>query len=905
MSNSRLAILEKIRAAVNDIHQENRVDAAKAVKKLEDILRIEVGNNLKALINRLDKDNVSLDKIVTLIHKLENNDKTMVKAVLSNLLFRDELINGTIPVEEIQKILNGIPDTIEIQVFNDSETRSGLLYALLYSSLQKIVSDEEFERVFSEILTSIPDTFINIQDKIKLIKDMDSETNMNNMDIAYVELVRPVYGAKTSGDVSLEEFIAATKDPNLDASQFILLTLGVMQTFPMHDDSVADVLDAIRKSYVDLDYESALEMIAGICKSKYSNNSIIKAIASVVQHPVLDVEIEENFSRRYFENRLAAVYHGRLNQFESIDRIARYYLPKHEPITSHYAVMQAVSELAEAKDAGLSKKMNELKNQSSMWKNRGRYLKSGFATPEKEKFGEKSDTILNSSGGVMKSIQPNFPDELLSKPIRSNQADIHTFDLDETDSYPVLHPRGAYAASLSGHTFLAAALLLEYAETHRDSKTLEVDINNYIKSFVSRYISHGYHGLTEVLDVFNEPHIKAMFKSYGVKLDYVWSKEVLDAAFQDTQTYTKQLCMKAAVHAELRERFQEAPQEKNREVFQKKTEEESQQGNEELEKAVNDGDEEKVEELLEEGADVNQKNDIGNSLLHLAALNGNREMLKVLLSNEKIDIQARSEDGRTALFFGVNNGDVGIVQDLLKAGANPDLLDNDGDAVLHIVAMDGNAKIMQILLAHGANPFVKTRDGQDAMEVAEDFGHDPSHKVRDLLQAAMNKDYEQFYHAAEINNVGVLNAFLEKGVDINKPDADGYTALHWAAIEGSADAAKALLAAGADVNILDKDGNTSLHMAVSGNNADDKEVIKILLSAKADAAIKNNDGQTAMDVAEKNRQEMVAILKSSHSSEKDAKASVSHVGMFGHASTQGKKIEEEKSKDETPKPRDH
>src|SRR5262245_10328885 len=71
------------------------------------------------------------------------------------------------------------------------------------------------------------------------------------------------------------------------------------------------------------------------------------------------------------------------------------------------------------------------------------------------------------------------------------------------------------------------------------------------------------------------------------------------------------------------------------------------------------------------------------------------------------------------------------------------------------------------------------------------------------------------------------------------PDANGYTRLHHAALEGE-DVGK-LIAGGADVNARTHDGSTALHYAAEFKHVD---TVRALLAAHADPNARNAEGET-------------------------------------------------------------
>jgi ankyrin repeat protein len=66
------------------------------------------------------------------------------------------------------------------------------------------------------------------------------------------------------------------------------------------------------------------------------------------------------------------------------------------------------------------------------------------------------------------------------------------------------------------------------------------------------------------------------------------------------------------------------------------------------------------------------------------------------------------EYGRTPLHYAAGDGDAGAAQQLLAAGADPNLQDDDGWSPLHFAAQASSAPVAQLLLAAGAQ--VDSRD---------------------------------------------------------------------------------------------------------------------------------------------------------------------------------------------------
>ena len=91
-----------------------------------------------------------------------------------------------------------------------------------------------------------------------------------------------------------------------------------------------------------------------------------------------------------------------------------------------------------------------------------------------------------------------------------------------------------------------------------------------------------------------------------------------------------------------------------------------------------------------------------------------------------------------------------------------------------------------------------------------------------------------------------IRTLLQQRVDVNVAEADGTTALHWAARASDLQAADMLLRAGANVKLANRYGVTPLYLASTNGNA---AMIELLLKAGADPNSALPEGETALMTA--------------------------------------------------------
>jgi len=100
--------------------------------------------------------------------------------------------------------------------------------------------------------------------------------------------------------------------------------------------------------------------------------------------------------------------------------------------------------------------------------------------------------------------------------------------------------------------------------------------------------------------------------------------------------------------------------------------------------------------------------------------------------------------------------------------------------------------------------------------------------------------------AAEKMDRAAIRALLQRHADVNAPQVDGMTALHWAAYQDDSETMQLLVRAGANVKAANRYGVTPLALAVTNGNA---EMVELLLKSGADPNASLPGGETALMTA--------------------------------------------------------
>ncbi|KAI1420582.1 ankyrin [Xylaria sp. FL1777] len=99
-----------------------------------------------------------------------------------------------------------------------------------------------------------------------------------------------------------------------------------------------------------------------------------------------------------------------------------------------------------------------------------------------------------------------------------------------------------------------------------------------------------------------------------------------------------------------------------------------------------------------------------------------------------------------------------------------------------------------------------------------------------------DSEWKPIHFAAQKGNLGLIKAYVERGVDVDSREDDDWTPLIIAARVGQLEVCRLLLDLGADIDATNNEGKTALHGACLKGNTD---VVQFLLERGTDVSIRN------------------------------------------------------------------
>ena len=205
--------------------------------------------------------------------------------------------------------------------------------------------------------------------------------------------------------------------------------------------------------------------------------------------------------------------------------------------------------------------------------------------------------------------------------------------------------------------------------------------------------------------------------------------------------------------------------------------------------AVLRGDLAETKAQLAAEVDVNAQDELGNTPLHLALGLGETEIAEWLMAQDA-NRQAKARDGRTMAHAAAAGGQLELLKQLAAGGLKLDTGTALGQAPVHFAAATGQAETVDWLLGQGQS--IEFRDSQKNTPLHLAVIHGRAGLAKRLVEAgadlkAFNQAGQAAIHmACATGQVGLVNWLIEQDAAmVNLPDANQFTPLYHAAINGN------------------------------------------------------------------------------------------------------------------------
>lgn len=260
--------------------------------------------------------------------------------------------------------------------------------------------------------------------------------------------------------------------------------------------------------------------------------------------------------------------------------------------------------------------------------------------------------------------------------------------------------------------------------------------------------------------------------------------------------------------------------------------------------------------LMRLGANILEKNELGEKALDLAVLRGIVKIDRDFLEDVNAEILIR-HTGDTRLHLAAAYGDGDAVLHVLQQ--NPDdieALNRVGDTPLLRAASTGTPKAVQCLTKNGAHATASPITTQTPLHIVATRKDVPKSILTHLLNAGAELEATDrqgntpLHHAAESGNHAVAEFLVKAGANMDARNSQRNTPLHCASVPGHEAVVSYLLRAGADVDAGNASGDTPLHAALRFLPSPES-VVWTLLANGADLDLPSSNGETPRQFCKK------------------------------------------------------
>ncbi|XP_052079002.1 uncharacterized protein LOC127717259 isoform X32 [Mytilus californianus] len=273
------------------------------------------------------------------------------------------------------------------------------------------------------------------------------------------------------------------------------------------------------------------------------------------------------------------------------------------------------------------------------------------------------------------------------------------------------------------------------------------------------------------------------------------------------------------------------------------------------------GHKETVKVLLDNKADINKCTDNGASPLYAACRMNHKEIVKILLDNNA-DINKCLDNGASPLHIACQNNHIETLKVLLDNNADINKCLDNGASPLHIACQNNHKETLRVLLDNKADINKCDDNGVSPLHIACQNNHIETVKVLLNNNADINKCKDNgvspLYLACQNNHIETVKVLLNNNADINKCKDNGVSPLYLACQNNHIETVKVLLNNNADINKCNDNGVSPLHIACQNNHI---ETVKVLLNNNADINKCKDNGVSPLYLAcQNNHIETVKVL---------------------------------------------
>ena len=256
-------------------------------------------------------------------------------------------------------------------------------------------------------------------------------------------------------------------------------------------------------------------------------------------------------------------------------------------------------------------------------------------------------------------------------------------------------------------------------------------------------------------------------------------------------------------------------------------------------------------ELLKQNANPNARNEFGWSAIHYSAAANASKMVRQIGQVNGADLDLKTNEGNTALLLAASQGAKGAIKVLVKAGADLNVKGPAEWSALHFAVDQDDLEVIGILCDDGAdvNAMCKEHKTPLMLAVMKVWGK----AVRVLLDKCADPNlrdlhgWSALHMAAESNDtVEILQLLIDNGACVDDMTQNGNTALALAVLNNSFWSAEALLLSKADPSICGDHRWSPLHVAAERNYG---KMAELLSSFGANLNATNQQGYTPLVIS--------------------------------------------------------